>query len=601
MEVRKKGVAFLTTIVITLLALMILLRDFLVEWALEAAGSTVVGARVEFEGVNLSLLNARLRWNSLQVTNPFNTWYNLFETGPAELNFALEPLLVSRFIIQNMQTDSILFNTRRSTNGALAGRDGNIAASIERIQLNLQEELETIPLLNLAFMDDLSAENVLQEAQIRTPEKVDSLQNAFRETISTWNSRIVGLPDSQSLARIRVQIDTISTASFDNPQEFARLLQQLQNIRAELDSLRRTIDNLGRELETDIAEIRQYDSIISQFIDRDIERIFELTEIPEFTEGLITRVFFAPTFIGGIQSALAYIGLARYYNDRVVALFPKNENPPRLQGQTILFSPSRNWPSLWVQRLLLSGSFFQTSIAGLARNIVSNQVVINEITTAVLSATPAETGTITLRGFLNYLEQIPSENLNLEARNISLEGMQISQLDIFPLQINTGTGSISGEMVFAGDFLRTAVSLTGKNLAFTFPESSPEEKNQIIEIIASVIRSIDQLTITSTMIMIDTSLTFQISSNIGAAISNRLMQFLSQQVQEVQAEINRQIQERTTETQQEIQSRILPDAERLQTRYSGIDSQLSSLYSFLEQRITELRRRAVGNRARELF
>ena len=114
---RTKGIIFLLVLFGLFLLIFFLLSDRWLERRMEFAGSALIGAKVEFDGVDFSFLNLHLKWDSLRVTNPDNTWKNIFETQKAEFDLDFLPLFSKKYIIENLQLEGLRFNTVRKTDG----------------------------------------------------------------------------------------------------------------------------------------------------------------------------------------------------------------------------------------------------------------------------------------------------------------------------------------------------------------------------------------------------------------------------------------------------------------------------------------------------
>ena len=114
---RKKGLLLLLILFLIFLAIFMIFTDRWLENRMEAFGTSIVGARVEFDGVDFSFLKLRMQWQRLQVTNPDDTWRNLFETGKAEFDLDLVPLFSRKIIIENLSLENLQLNTERETDG----------------------------------------------------------------------------------------------------------------------------------------------------------------------------------------------------------------------------------------------------------------------------------------------------------------------------------------------------------------------------------------------------------------------------------------------------------------------------------------------------
>ena len=116
---RTKGIIFLLVLFGLFLLLFLLLSDRWLERRMESAGSALIGAKVEFDGVDFSFIKLHMKWDSLRVTNPENTWKNIIETQKAEFDLDLLPLFSKKYIIENLEVQGIRFNTARKTDGKL--------------------------------------------------------------------------------------------------------------------------------------------------------------------------------------------------------------------------------------------------------------------------------------------------------------------------------------------------------------------------------------------------------------------------------------------------------------------------------------------------
>ena len=81
---RWKGIIFLVVLAVLVFVLNLVFTDRWLEKRLESAGSAVVGAKVELERLDFSLLGLQMRWDSLQVANPKNTMKNILTSGKTD-------------------------------------------------------------------------------------------------------------------------------------------------------------------------------------------------------------------------------------------------------------------------------------------------------------------------------------------------------------------------------------------------------------------------------------------------------------------------------------------------------------------------------------
>ncbi|MCH8957592.1 hypothetical protein IIA28_20105, partial [candidate division KSB1 bacterium] len=150
---RPKGMIALLIIVVLFGAVLYLLSGKLIERVLEKAGESAVGAKVEIDNLKLNLAELSISLDRLQVTNPNDTWKNLFETGRMSFDMEVVPLARKKIIINDVTIADIRVGTKRESDGALqkTGIDassGWFASASE----SLKEQVADAPVLNLGVL-----------------------------------------------------------------------------------------------------------------------------------------------------------------------------------------------------------------------------------------------------------------------------------------------------------------------------------------------------------------------------------------------------------------------------------------------------------------
>ena len=129
--IRWQGVVAFVVVAGVFAIVWLLLVDMWVERAIERAGTAAVGAKVELDAADLSLMPLGLTLTRLQVTNPDEPMTNAVEI--ARITGAFDPLelLRRKVIVDAMTVDGVRFNTPRRTSGAIEATPKKKAASSE--------------------------------------------------------------------------------------------------------------------------------------------------------------------------------------------------------------------------------------------------------------------------------------------------------------------------------------------------------------------------------------------------------------------------------------------------------------------------------------
>ena len=124
---RWKGIIVIAVIIIIFVVLSFIFTDTWLEKQLEDFGSSVVGAKVEIDNLDLSITEVKIAWSRIQVTHPQHTMKNMFETELCEFDMEFWPLLRKKIIIEDFLIQGFKTFTDRETDGAGARAPGGTA------------------------------------------------------------------------------------------------------------------------------------------------------------------------------------------------------------------------------------------------------------------------------------------------------------------------------------------------------------------------------------------------------------------------------------------------------------------------------------------
>ena len=200
---RKKLLSVILIIIlipILIAAGVVIFRNQIAKSIIEKSGSAIAGAKVEVDGVYLKPFTVHIKWDRLQFTNRKNTMQNIFETGNCEFELAFKPLLSGKVIIEKMQLDGMLFETKRETNGELPPKKKREKSQLEKdieaklmtaIQENLEREKSQIPIFDPGFIDQkVDVDSLMEVLDLKTPAKADSLKKLVETRYDHWDERL---------------------------------------------------------------------------------------------------------------------------------------------------------------------------------------------------------------------------------------------------------------------------------------------------------------------------------------------------------------------------------------------------------------------------
>ncbi|UCF63509.1 MAG: hypothetical protein JSW33_13230, partial [bacterium] len=256
---RKKGLVFLIGLFGIFMLFFLLLTDRWLENRMESTGSAIVGAKVEFDGVDFSFLKLKMKWDSLRVTNPEDTWRNTFETGKVEFDVDLLPLFSKKYIIENVELQGLRFNTPRKTDGKLKKEETQTTESevVKAIEQRLSQETAEMPVFNLKqYGKKVNLDSLWKMVDLKTPHKIDSLKKVYIEEYRNWEKRINDLPSEKELQVYTREIESIKIDQIKTVDEFQAAYNKANNIYKQLDSTYQSVNTLRADFEKDIKDIK---------------------------------------------------------------------------------------------------------------------------------------------------------------------------------------------------------------------------------------------------------------------------------------------------------------------------------------------------------
>ncbi len=590
---RKKGIIFLLVIFAIFVVLYFIFTDRWLEHQMESVGSGIVGAKVEFDGVDFSFLDLHLRWNRLQVTDPNDTWHNLFETGFTDFNLDLEPLLAKKFVIEDLTVDSLKFNTKRETDGKLPEKAQEQSAVTRFIQKQIEKETAQMPVFNLGqYTRKVNVDSLWNLVDLRSPEKIDSLKTNYQQKFQDWEKRVSELPDEQDLNRLQQEIESIQPEQIKTVEAFQSALNKAQDIYGEVDSITANLKTVKSDFQQDVKQIDQSKSVISGWIQQDYRRVLNLAQIPDISVRNVAKLLFGRQILDRIENATGYVGTARYYMSKVKSGKPEKEKKPRQRGQDIFFSAKRSWPKFWVQNTSLTGTILNgLQISGTISNIVSDQNLIGKPTVVEIGGTRRDKASVKLTGSLDYTGDTPAEKFELGIRQMPLANVQLTDFALLPSRIARGKGDISARLNFEGSSFTSDIDFTASNVQFDFA-ALPENINpKIAELSRSIAQSINTIDLQATAKKSGEQFSFAINSNLDNLIAGRVKSLISGEVEQARQKLENRVRDEVATYRRQVEDLITAKEGEIRSRIEQVETEIQQRRRQLEAKKKELQER----------
>lgn len=538
---RWKGILLLAILAGIVLALNLIFTDVWLERRLEKLGSSAVGAKVEIDGLDFSFRGLHLRWDSLQVTDPKNTWKNIFTTGKTDFDFDLLPLLQKKVIVENLQMTSITSGTDRTTDGKIRkkskpkkeAKPNIITKTIDR----MTEQIAQAPAFNL---DDLTqkvnVDSIIKILDIRSPAKIDSLQQDISAKYAYWDSTFAAVKWRQDLSYLESRIAAMRPDEIKTIEGLQTALSTVQQVRGKVDSLENFISSSGKNLKTDLESAAGKMGLVDDWIKGDFQRALDKARLPEFTKENMARFLFGGQVIAQATQALTTVNTVRGYAEKFKSDKSKKEKPPRLKGQTIYFVAPKVYPNFWIKNVQLSGHTTRgLSVEGTVKDLVSQQAVIGRPTTLQIGAQRADGANALFAGELDYRGASPRESFRLEMAQMPLQNVNLTKVNLLPQRIATGSARLRTTLELSDRAVNGELYLVADNLRFAFETEAPQNRQE--QIVRRLVDSATLLDLNVTLASVPERTALGLNSNLDDIFARELKAMLSEEVDKARAKI----------------------------------------------------------------
>jgi len=561
--VRWKGIVFLAVLTATVFVIGILFSDTWLENKIEDSGTLLNGARVDIDDLEFSLTKMFIRWNRLQITDPKNTVANRIETGSCEFDLEFLPLLSKKIIIESFTITDIRTNTERSEDGAIE-EDAKLAVPsfIRETTDYLENEVSSVANPRFSSLKKkTNVDSIMKILDIQSTVKILNLQNDIETKYASWEKTFSELKIDDDLKKVESQIKSIDINNIKTADQYYAAANKVDNIFETINSTSKNLKGIEKDLSVDIKNIKNRVLQVDEWVKEDYSRALSLAKIPELNAENISKMIFGERMVNQFTTYLGYIATARKYSSGSDLEKPEKESPPRLKGQDIYFYNKNARPDFWIRKLNLTGQTANNiSLSGLVNNIVSDQRQIGKTTKINLEGKNDRGVKLALNGTLDYLSEIPGENITLQYSGFSLADYQISKSRLLPNKVENGEGDVRSMLTLSGQQIKGEISFVGDNLKFNM-NGLNGELNDIENIIQSVIKSISTVKVSAKVSGTGDNLQFVINSNLDKLLMGKIGSVVNERFEKAKKEITQRVDKEIRKYRTEL-DKLMKDKDR---------------------------------------
>ncbi len=591
---RWKGIIFLLVVLGIAFMLNLIFTDIWLENQLESIGTSIVGAKVQFDDLDFSIFGLHMKWDSLQITNPGNTMKNLFTSGRTDFDLRAAALMHKKVVIDNIQMTNVTSGTDRTTDGKVEKKKKPrekkptfISKTIDR----LQEDVSIAPAWNLDDMkSQVNVDSILKILNIQSPQKIDSLQNKIQMTYTHWDSTFKAVSWEEDLRYMESRVRAIEPDQIQTLEGLQTAYTTLEKVYSKVDSLENFVLSAKDSLTGDLQTTKTKVGLVDDWIKQDYQSALAKAKLPSLSKENMAIFLFGNRVVNQATQVLGTINTVRSYAERFKSDKPKKEKPPRLKGQTIYFVRQQQYPNFWIKNVKLSGHTTRgLQLEGTLQHVSTQQTIVGEPTSLDINGKRGDGASLNLAAEFNYLGESPMETFSFDASQMPLQNVKLSTSELIPNRVEQGLGRLRTSLTVGGESLDGSLDFVAQNIEFDFGEQ-PSEK-LLDRTVRQILQRAETIDVQASLQSSDEQTKFGLNSNLDDLFANELRNMVGEEIQKARAQIEARVQEEVAPYEEKIKTFVDEQTSQLQTEMQKYEDLLAEQKSLIETKQEQLKAR----------
>jgi uncharacterized protein (TIGR03545 family) len=588
---RKKFVLFIFVPFLLFSAAVYLFADRWIESALEPAGESIVGAKVEIDHLHLPLSPIAIEFARLQVANPKDLWKNIFDTRRVRFALNFGQLLRNKYIIETMEVNNLVFETKRSTDGSLPKtrpkKREESPSVITQATAAIAREAEKTPVFDLdKLRRGLKVDSLVNIQNLRTVQHIDSLKTQVQEASRQCEATLADIDKSkQRVAEIQTSIKAINLNELKSIESTTSAVTNVNNAYKSVNELNETLKLRRAAITGQLDRLYSAATQTADLARADYESVKRLARLPDLSTRGLANLLLGKEILDKVNGYLAWIAFAR----RTVPKYtptPEYEKPKRFEGQNIHFPVERTYPKWWIKKILISGGqereqnpdYFYAK--GEASNITNNQRLTGFPLTIVLSGTKGGKSSFTFDSSLDRRPDIPVDSYKVMATAVAVGGLSLGQADFFPSKITNATANVAAQVSMPGNEFDSNLKIDFRNLSLAFDRPPRNDLERIARHVLAAISAFSvQLRMWNTGEPFNVAFTTDLDDELAARTKWILGDELARLQNEIRSEIDQRIAEKRAEFDKLFSQKKADVLGRLRSYEAVLNEQLAMVNS----------------------
>lgn len=529
---RWSGIGAFVVVTVLIGCIWLLLVDGVVERLIEKTGTRVVGARVELDSADLSLLPLGLTLHRLQVTNPDEPMRNAVEIERLAMGMDGLQLLQRKVIIEEMAAQKVRLDTPRRTSGAISKKSP--AAPKEK---------KSGPGLGMPALQIPDVKEVLSRESLHSLELATDFTARLAQDKIQWQQRLAELPDQQKL------------------NEYTTRLQNLKKSGSGLGSLLAGASEAAavqQELKADLARLQAAQNDFKAAKAAYQQQLIELKNAPQQDiKRLVAKYGLSPQGLGNMGTLLfgdkigtmVTKGLS-WYEKAQPLLARRSQGTPRAEvvkplrgkGVMVRFQEKEPLPDFLIRTITATVALAAGDVNGTITNVTPDQDILGAPLSFAFSGDKLQgQGSLALDGVLDRVQPDQGRDLiNLKMRDYTIDKLALVSSGELPITLESALADLGLTVTVQGRDL--AADLRTSLHAATLTTPAGQDNNLLTQALADAVGGITKATVSAKIdgTLDDYTIAFQ--SDLDAVLQKALGKTLEKQTARFEQELQKAVQ-----------------------------------------------------------
>ena len=549
--IRWPGFIVFVTVFVLLAGGSYLFAGSIVKNLIEHSGTDLIGARVELDQVNFSVMPLGFELQNLQVTNPDNPMQNAVQVKRIKFLMSTTELLRLNVVIDEMGVDNVRLNTRRKESGAVSKQAQKAVAPEKSQDLDFSlPKIEFPDVKDILSREKLNTLGLAQEAETE-------LDNARDK----WEKNINALPDNNKFQAYEEKIKSIKPVKTGDTvkdiQAISNALGELKKIKKDIKQDISQVKKAKSELRQDTKTLKaQFDHLAKAPAD-DYARLKEKYSPSSSGVLNISRALFGNTVAYWVNIAVDwYRRLSPVLKNAIEDEDTQSSKQVRHKGIDVRFAENTPSPGFLIKSAHVSLELEVGDISGEINNITSDQEVLGRpLTFSFFADKLKNAGELELVGTFNHTDPGHAvDKVSFRLARYKVKNFILSESDTFPLSLKQAQSDLQAEVQLKENVLMASMLSAVQSAEFvTTWDQKPGSIARSMERALKDVRDFDiKVNISGTKENYD----MHVSSDLDEIMKNAIGKQVRQRVDEFEAQLKDRIKEKTTGKIAELKSRF---------------------------------------------